>query len=134
MDIESNEVDIDFDNLDIDIDEKDFLQKLANVISKREEEIEMIEEEKEKEKREEMEKLESMECIKGMDFEEILEDLRGEFVTIIIKSGGRCNGVECCCAYEGLLCQLGRDLILLIASGRKIFIPIDAIAAVIEED
>ncbi|TDX51282.1 hypothetical protein [Orenia marismortui] len=87
-------------------------------------------------------------CMNDNEFEDILEDLSGEFVTVIVKSGGTCdqeygcgchseNGnkeeVECCCAWEGLLCSIGSDFIFLIDDGERIFIPVDAIAAIIED-
>ncbi|TDX51283.1 hypothetical protein [Orenia marismortui] len=72
-------------------------------------------------------------CKNDVEFADIIEDLSGEEVVVIVKSGGACDGVDCCCAWEGLLCSVGRDFIFLIDDGERIFIPVDAIAAIIED-
>ncbi len=86
-------------------------------------------------------------------FRDVLESLIGEFLVIIVKSGQgvTCGGagaseansenktnsqgwwLDSCCEHEGTLCQVGRDYVLLINYGERVFIPIDAIAAVIED-
>ncbi|GAB6099750.1 hypothetical protein JCM16358_16290 [Halanaerocella petrolearia] len=56
----------------------------------------------------------------------------GEEVIVVIQSGGLCNfNFSCCCKYQGIICQATKDFIILIDSGRKIFILIDAIVSVI---
>jgi len=77
-----------------------------------------------------------------------------EEVTVIVKSGGSCDGgggppspcateeVDsqscgrsfCCCKHTGILCNVTKNYIVLIDCRKKIFIPLDAIAAIIDED
>ncbi len=86
---------------------------------------------------------------------DILDSLAedAEEITVIVKSGGSCRGfgptsnsVEdadlesrpgrpfCCCKYEGILCKVNPSYIVLIDCHKKIFIPVDAIAAIIDKD
>ncbi len=75
-------------------------------------------------------------CDRGT-FLEALEDLIGENIIVIVKSGGNCSGAGCCCANDGTLCSIGYDFILLINTFdgivEKTIIPISAIAAVRRE-
>ncbi len=76
-------------------------------------------------------------CKRDMDFLDVLEDLVGEFVTVIVMSGGECLGAsedDCCCSQEGTLCGIGEDFLLLINNDLKILIPFDAIAAIRRQD
>ncbi|TDX51284.1 hypothetical protein [Orenia marismortui] len=72
-------------------------------------------------------------CKKDVDFADIIKDLISENIVVIVKSGGACDDVVCCCAWEGTLCSIGEDFILLIGEEGKIYIPVDAIAAIIED-
>ncbi len=82
------------------------------------------------------------------EFLELLENLEldAERITVIVKSGGSCSGGQgsgqksgqgrpfCCCKHTGILCNVTCKYIILIGHHKKIFIPIDAIAAVIKDD
>jgi hypothetical protein len=79
-------------------------------------------------------------------FDSVIKDLVGELIIVIVKSGQRpgmgqgmqaeeCGGSNgSCCRHEGTLCQVGQDFLLLINNGNKVYIPFNAIAAIIEED
>ncbi|MGM0368934.1 MAG: hypothetical protein ACQEP9_00785 [Bacillota bacterium] len=65
-----------------------------------------------------------------------LEKFDCKRVVIVVKAGGSCGDGFCCCRQEGLVCDVNREcglVILLDDEDNKIFIPVDAIAAVIKE-
>lgn len=59
-----------------------------------------------------------------MTFEEQLQTQVGDFMTVIIKSGGNC------CRHRGILCSIRDDFIVLVHDDERIEIPINQIAAV----
>ncbi len=80
---------------------------------------------------------------RGDDFLGLLKSLEAdvEEVIVVVKSGGSCNSGGqsqgrpfCCCKHTGILCNVTCKYIVLIGHHKKIFIPIDAIAAVIKKD
>jgi len=85
--------------------------------------------------------IEIKDCRDGLlDVLESLE-LDADKITVVVKSGGSCNsggqgrgGSFCCCKHTGILCNVTKNYIVLIGRHKKIFIPINAIAAIIKED
>ncbi len=73
-------------------------------------------------------------CTSDLIFRNVIEELEGEFLTVIIKSGANCTGnSNCCCKHDGLICDFSFDLLVLINNGTKVYIPIDSIAAIRKE-
>ncbi|MBM7622671.1 hypothetical protein [Sporohalobacter salinus] len=59
-----------------------------------------------------------------MTFEEQLQAQVGDFMTVIIKSGGDS------CKHRGILCSIRDDFIVLVYDDERIEIPINQIASV----
>lgn len=75
-------------------------------------------------------------CGCGDGILDILEDFECETVTIILKSGGSCEECFCCCKQEGMVCDVNRkcEIVTLLEDENKVYIPVDAIAAVIKKN
>ena len=75
-------------------------------------------------------------CGCGNGILDILEDCECETVTIVLKSGGACEDCFCCCKQEGMVCDVDRKcgIVTLLEDENKVYIPVDAIAAVIKKN
>ncbi|GAB6139112.1 hypothetical protein [Halanaerobaculum tunisiense] len=57
-------------------------------------------------------------------FQKNIRNQTGEFIVVLIKSGANC------CKHKGVLCNVGKDFLVLINNGVKIEIALDAVVAV----
>lgn len=67
---------------------------------------------------------------------DLLEDFECETIICVLKSGGTCEDCFCCCKQEGMVCDVNKKcgLLTLLDDNNKIFIPVEAIAAVIKKN
>ncbi|MGM0501930.1 MAG: hypothetical protein ACQERJ_05340 [Bacillota bacterium] len=74
-------------------------------------------------------------CGCGNGILDCLEQFECETVICVLKSGGACDDCFCCCKQEGMVCDVNRKcgILTLLDDENKIFIPVDAIAAVIKK-